>query len=72
MSFERPVRIGDALSIYCKTERIGRTSIAVRIESWVRRAGTGTREKVTEGLFTFVCIDDNGKPTPIEQRGDQR
>jgi len=68
MHFERPVRVGDALSIYCTTERVGRTSIAVRIESWVRRAGHGNHEKVTDGLFTFVSIDEDGNPTPVVMR----
>jgi|GEM_PF-85117 len=65
MSFDRPVRVGDALSIYCETRRIGTTSIAINIETWVRRAGDGGHEQVTEGLFTFVAIDDDGKPRPV-------
>jgi len=67
MSFDRPVRVGDALSIYCETRRIGTTSIAINIETWVRRAGDGGHEQVTEGLFTFVAIDDDGKPRPVPE-----
>lgn len=65
MSFDRPVHVGDALSIYCETVRVGTTSIAINIETWVRRAGDGEHEQVTEGLFTFVAIDDDGKPRPV-------
>lgn len=65
MSFDRPVHVGDALSIYCETKRIGTTSIAINIETWVRRAGDGEHEQVTEGRFTFVAIDDDGKPRPV-------
>ena len=55
----------DVVSCYCKTERVGNTSIAVRVEAWVRRRFTGTTERVTVGLFTFVAIDESRKPRPI-------
>jgi acyl-CoA thioesterase YciA len=45
--------------------KIGRTSIAVKIESWVRRGNSGERIKVTEGLFTFVAIGDDRRPRPV-------
>jgi acyl-CoA thioesterase YciA len=49
--------------------RIGRSSMGLQIEAWVLRnrqsAANTAREKVTEGLFTFVAIDENGKPRPV-------
>jgi acyl-CoA thioesterase YciA len=65
MTFHLPVYIGDEISCYCTTDRIGRTSIAVKIDTWVRRRTDGASEKVTEGLFTFVAIDDGGRPRPV-------
>lgn len=67
MSFHKPVQVGDQVSCYCATERIGRTSIAVRVETRVRRrAQTDQREeKVTEGLFTYVALDEEGRPRPV-------
>ncbi len=65
MTFHLPVFVGDVVSCYCKTERVGNTSIAVRVEAWVRRRFTGTTERVTVGLFTFVAIDESRKPRPI-------
>jgi len=70
MQFLKPVYVGDEVSVYCKTHRIGTTSIAVAIETWVRRRGAGnidtsSEEKVTEGLFTFVALDEHGRPKPI-------
>ncbi|MGR3375314.1 acyl-CoA thioesterase [Salipiger abyssi] len=62
MRFLRPVRVGDILSIYGNIERTGRTSIAVHLEAWVRRGRIGEDEKVTEGKFTFVALDDAGRP----------
>jgi len=65
MSFHLPVYIGDEVSCYCKTKRIGNTSISVDIETWVRRRRGPKVEKVTEGIFIYVAIDDNGKPRPV-------
>ncbi len=67
MTFHKPVHIGDQVSCYCNTEKIGRTSISVRVETWILGRGESrdTEEKVTEALFTFVAIDKSGRPRPI-------
>ena len=57
MKFHKPVNIGDEVSCYCATESIGSTSIAVRVETWVRRQRLAEEQQVTEGLFTFVALD---------------
>lgn len=62
MQFIRPVKVGDVLCIYVQIVRVGRTSMGLQIEAWVRRNRQDQREKVTEGLFTFVAIDEAGKP----------
>jgi acyl-CoA thioesterase YciA len=65
MTFHRPVCVGDEVSCYGSLEKIGHTSIAIKVESWVRR-GTGvTPIKVTEGLFTYVRVDASGHPQTI-------
>jgi acyl-CoA thioesterase YciA len=71
MIFIRPVRIGDVLSVYTEVESIGRTSMKVHIEAWVRRFITHLQEKVTDATFTFVAIDDNGRPRPIPRDEDE-
>lgn len=65
MTFHKPVYIGDEVSCYCQTKRRGNTSIAVHVETWVRRFDDSRTEKVTEGTFTFVAIDKNGRPRPL-------
>ena len=67
MKFIRPVRVGDVMCIYAEIERIGRTSMAIRLEAWALRNRVGVREKVTEGVFTFVAIDDEGRPRPVSR-----
>ncbi len=72
MQFIRPVKVGDVLCIYVAVARVGRTSMGLQIEAWVRRRGQEGREKVTEGLFTFVAIDEAGRPRPVPSLSDNR
>ena len=68
MRFLRPVSVGDEVSVYCTLQEEGETSIAVKIETWVRdRSGTNP-EKVTEGVFTYVALDEGGKPRVLDAR----
>jgi acyl-CoA thioesterase YciA len=67
MNFHLPVLIGDQVSCYCETTRVGRTSISVHIETWVRRKHQQQEHlKVTEATYTYVSIDDDRKPVPVE------
>ena len=65
MTFIRPVRVGDVLCVYTEIESVGRTSMKIHIEAWARRFQSDLREKVTDATFTFVAIDDEGRPRPI-------
>ena len=65
MTFIRPVRVGDVLEVFTEVESTGRTSMKIHIEAWANRFQTHTREKVTDATFTFVAIDDQGKPRVI-------
>jgi len=62
MTFHKPVYVGDDLSCYCSAAKRGNTSITVHVEAWVRRHHSDTVAKVTEGMFTFVAVDAQGKP----------
>jgi acyl-CoA thioesterase YciA len=66
MEFLRPVLLLDILSLYAKIERIGRTSMRVRVDVKVNRADAAEEISVTGGLFTFVAIDGNGRPRPVD------
>ena len=68
MKFIRPVYVGDVMCVYCELAREGRTSIAVNLEAWALRGRLGDRVKVTEGLFTYVAIDQEGRPRPLPAR----
>ncbi|WP_353183808.1 acyl-CoA thioesterase [Bosea sp. (in: a-proteobacteria)] len=65
MSFIRPVKVGDVLSVYTEIESIGRTSMRIHVEAWAKRFRTTLHEKVTEATFAFVAIDEEGRPRPV-------
>ena len=65
MTFIRPVKVGDVLCVYTSVEKVGRTSMKIHIEAWARRFRTHSREKVTVASFTFVAIDDDGRPRAV-------
>jgi len=66
--FVAPVYLGDLVTFYTRTIRVGSTSITVDVEVEVERLGMGgTREvvRVTEAEVIYVAVGDNGKPVPI-------
>ena len=65
MTFNKPIKVGDVVSIYGDVERIGTTSVSIKLETIVQRRLDPEPIKVTEGTFVFVAIDDQGKPRPI-------
>jgi acyl-CoA thioesterase YciA len=67
MSFLRPVNVGDVVTCYAQLLGIGRTSMKVRVEAWVQRYADAALLHVTEGTFTYVAIDDHGKPQPVKR-----
>jgi acyl-CoA thioesterase YciA len=66
MTFRKPVFVGDLVSVYGTEVRIGRTSITVHIEAWVQRRNETGIILVTDGNFTYVSIDESGRPKEIQ------
>lgn len=66
MKFIQPVKVGDVLCVYASIARVGRSSMAIELEAWVNRGRVGDRRKVTEAVFTFVAIDADGRPRPVD------
>ncbi len=66
MEFHLPVYVGDLVSCYAEVTRVGRTSITVHVETEARRRDTGETIKVTEGIFVYVALDENGRPRPVK------
>lgn len=67
MSFLLPVAVGDVVCCYGKCTKVGRTSIQIKVEVWIKKVYDGMRDRhcVTEAEFTFVAVDNNGRPRVI-------
>jgi len=64
--FKQAVKVGDLLSFFAKLERIGRTSITVKVEVFAEKMNTqGNHIKVTEASLTYVSLDEDGRPREI-------
>lgn len=67
MSFVAPVRVGDVVTCYAKLLGIGRSSLQIHVEAWVEHYAHSDARRVTEGTFTYVAIDDDGKPHAVQR-----
>ena len=67
MEFTAPILLHDIISVYAEIDRIGRTSIRIRIEVIASRSRGREEVKVTEGIFTFVALDENHRPRPVRR-----
>jgi acyl-CoA thioesterase YciA len=69
MNFRKPVYVGDLVSVHATLVRIGRTSVTVHLEAWVLRRREMRSILVTDGNFTYVAIDEQGRPQAIRADG---
>lgn len=65
MAFLQPILLLDVISVYAQVERRGRTSMKIRIEVIASRDRGRRQVKVTEGVFTFVALDEHHRPRPL-------
>jgi len=66
MNFRKPVYVGDLVSVHANLVKIGKTSVTVHLEAWVLRRKEMQAILVTDGNFTYVAIDDQGRPQAIQ------
>jgi acyl-CoA thioesterase YciA len=66
MSFIRPVKIGDEVTVYCELVSTGRTSLNIAVEAWRRERSDEMDQRVTKAVFKFVAIDAEGKSRPVK------
>jgi acyl-CoA thioesterase YciA len=67
MNFRKPVYVGDLVSVHANLVRVGRTSMTIHLEAWVLRRKEMKSILVTDGNFTYVSIDEQGTPQPIQR-----
>src|ERR1700754_2729118 len=69
MIFRKPVYVGDLVSVHATLVRVGKTSITVHLEAWVVRRKEVQSILVTDGNFTYVSIDEDGRPQAVRPDG---
>jgi len=67
MAFHHPVYVGDIVSCHASLSKTGRTSLRIEVEAWAQRQKGGEHVRVTTGTFTYVAIDDRGRPQPVHR-----
>ncbi|WP_432256982.1 acyl-CoA thioesterase [Limimaricola sp. AA108-03] len=65
MQFLRPVKVGDEVTLYARLQSAGRTSMKIRVEAWARNRFETESFPVTEALFVFVALDEDGQPRAL-------
>ncbi len=68
MKFIAPIHVGDFVCCYTELLKIGNTSLTINIETWTIGPRNETRHRVTEGIFTYVAVDEKGKSIPIKAK----
>lgn len=68
MTFLKPVAVGDVICCYAQCLKTGTSSLTINIEVWVKKVSSepiGQRYRATEAVFTYVAVDNSGKPQPL-------
>lgn len=67
VAFGKAVPVGSVLTVEAKVSRAFKTSMEVFADVWIEDRKTGKKTKVNEGIYTFVAVDENGKPLVVSQ-----
>jgi acyl-CoA thioesterase YciA len=68
MVFAMPVRVGQAICVHAELLRVGNSSMDIKLEVWARHllgVYQAERQLVTEGVFRYVAVDDQGRPRRV-------
>lgn len=72
ITFYKPVKVGDVVCCYGRCIKIGRSSMQLELDIWIKpvlRESKNARFRASSGIFTYVAIDENGRPRPVPQNG---
>jgi acyl-CoA thioesterase YciA len=67
MVFIKPVSVGDTVACYAELVKVGHTSMRFNMQAWTLGLDEENHKQVAEGIFTFVAIDDHGRPQPVDR-----
>ncbi|MGV8878190.1 MAG: acyl-CoA thioesterase [Sphingobacteriaceae bacterium] len=67
VSFKAPIKLGDVVTIEARITRAFNTSMEARLDVWAQNLPSGTRIKSNEAFYTFVALDQDGRPVPVPE-----
>ena len=65
VSFNQPIKLADVVTLKAQVSRAFNTSMEVFIDVWAESRKAGKKVKCNEAIYTFVAVDENGKPTKV-------
>lgn len=66
LQFKRAATLGEIVVLIAKVTYVGHTSVEVRVDTYVEDVESGVRRPINRAYLTEVCIDENGRPVPVE------
>ncbi|PKQ45718.1 acyl-CoA thioesterase [Confluentibacter flavum] len=67
VAFSKPIPLGTVVTVEAKVSRAFKTSMEVYIDVWIEDRVSGEKSKANEGIYTFVAVDENGKPLSVPE-----
>ncbi len=65
--FSKAVPVGSVVTLEAKVSRAFKSSMEIYVDVWIEDRQSGKKTKVNEGIYTFVAVDETGKPVQIPQ-----
>ncbi len=65
VTFSKSVPVGSVVTVEAKVSRAFSSSMEIYVDVWIEDRQCGTKTKVNEGIYTFVAVDETGKPMPV-------
>ncbi|MDN3665037.1 acyl-CoA thioesterase [Algibacter miyuki] len=67
VAFNRAIPLGSVVTVEAKVSRAFKTSMEVYIDVWIEDRESGDRAKANEAIYTFVAVDETGRPIPVPE-----
>src|SRR5210317_2122914 len=67
VAFNRSIPLGSVVTVEAKVSRAFKTSMEVFLDVWIEDRESGLKEKANEAIYTFVAVDDSGKPVEVPE-----
>jgi acyl-CoA hydrolase len=67
VAFNKSVPVGSVVTVEAKVSRAFKSSMEIFADVWIEDRQSGSKTKVNEGIYTFVAVDETGKPVTIPQ-----